>query len=118
MASTLPYDTLLLEIAEYVDRHSIDMIILAGYLQLVPADVTRAYAGRMINVHPAPLPRGGAASRIAGCRRDLAAMVRWVRTATPRCRMNCTTRHPARAARDMTCSTPLRTSSPRSPSGR
>jgi formyltetrahydrofolate-dependent phosphoribosylglycinamide formyltransferase len=47
------------ELEAILERHSIDMIILAGYLQLVSADITRAYAGRMINVHPAPLPEFG-----------------------------------------------------------
>lgn len=44
-----------------LDRHSIDLVVLAGYLQLVPSEVTRAYAGRMVNVHPAPLPEFGGA---------------------------------------------------------
>lgn len=42
-----------------LSRHHIDLVVLAGYLQLVPPPVTRAFAGRMINVHPAPLPSFG-----------------------------------------------------------
>lgn len=34
-------------------------VALAGYLRLIPADVVRAYAGRMVNVHPALLPAFG-----------------------------------------------------------
>ena len=40
------------------DAH-VDALVLAGYLRLVPADVVRAYTGRMINVHPALLPAFG-----------------------------------------------------------
>lgn len=44
-----------------LERNSIDMVVLAGYLQLIPTDVTQAFARRMVNVHPAPLPRFGGA---------------------------------------------------------
>lgn len=40
-------------------RHDIAFIALAGYLRLVPADVIREFRGRIINVHPAPLPDFG-----------------------------------------------------------
>ena len=36
-----------------------EIVALAGYMRLVPPDVTRAYRGRMINVHPALLPDFG-----------------------------------------------------------
>lgn len=44
-----------------LDRNSIDLVALAGYLKLMPAEVTRLYKDRIINVHPAPLPRFGGA---------------------------------------------------------
>lgn len=37
----------------------VDLLVLAGYLKLVPAAVTTAFAGRIINVHPALLPKHG-----------------------------------------------------------
>jgi formyltetrahydrofolate-dependent phosphoribosylglycinamide formyltransferase len=40
-------------------RHQVDLVVLAGYLKLVPPDVVAAYAGRMINIHPALLPSFG-----------------------------------------------------------
>lgn len=40
-------------------EHRADLIVLAGYLRLVPAEVVRAYRGRMLNVHPALLPSFG-----------------------------------------------------------
>jgi formyltetrahydrofolate-dependent phosphoribosylglycinamide formyltransferase len=36
-----------------------DCVLLAGYLRLVPAEVVRAYRGRILNVHPALLPAFG-----------------------------------------------------------
>lgn len=39
--------------------HDIDLIALAGYLRLVPAEVVRHYRGRIINIHPALLPAFG-----------------------------------------------------------
>lgn len=38
-----------------------DFVVLAGYLRLLPVDVVRTYAGRIVNVHPALLPRFGGA---------------------------------------------------------
>ena len=46
---------------ELLDISSIDIVALAGYLKLLPAEVTRLYKDRIINVHPAPLPRFGGA---------------------------------------------------------
>ena len=42
-----------------LDEHAIDLVVLAGYLSLVPEDVTARWAGRMLNVHPALLPAFG-----------------------------------------------------------
>lgn len=38
---------------------SIDFIVLAGFLWLVPEDILQEYEGRIINIHPALLPRFG-----------------------------------------------------------
>jgi phosphoribosylglycinamide formyltransferase-1 len=40
-------------------RHGIEMVALAGYLKKVPEGVTRAFRGRMVNVHPSLLPKFG-----------------------------------------------------------
>ena len=37
-------------------EHKIDMIVLAGFLCILPESFTRRYAGRMINIHPALIP--------------------------------------------------------------
>ena len=39
--------------------HGADLVVLAGYLRLVPAVIVRQYAGRMLNMHPALLPAFG-----------------------------------------------------------
>ena len=36
-----------------------DLVVLAGYLRKVGPRTLRAFAGRLINTHPAPLPRFG-----------------------------------------------------------
>lgn len=38
-----------------------DLLVLAGYLKLVPETVVRAFHGRLLNVHPALLPAFGGA---------------------------------------------------------
>jgi formyltetrahydrofolate-dependent phosphoribosylglycinamide formyltransferase len=40
-------------------EHAVTHIALAGYLRLVPLEVVRRFAGRMVNVHPALLPAFG-----------------------------------------------------------
>lgn len=42
-----------------LDEERIDLILLAGYLKLVPGALVRRYAGRMLNLHPALLPSFG-----------------------------------------------------------
>ena len=39
--------------------HNIDLIALAGYLKLIPAEFTRALQKRIVNIHPGLLPRYG-----------------------------------------------------------
>jgi formyltetrahydrofolate-dependent phosphoribosylglycinamide formyltransferase len=42
-----------------LQEHQIDLLVLAGYLKLVPAPVVAAYRGRIINTHPSLLPAFG-----------------------------------------------------------
>jgi formyltetrahydrofolate-dependent phosphoribosylglycinamide formyltransferase len=44
-----------------LERHRIDLLVLAGYLKLVPAPVIDRYRHLIVNVHPALLPRFGGA---------------------------------------------------------
>jgi phosphoribosylglycinamide formyltransferase-1 len=40
-------------------RHGADLIVLAGYMKRVPPPVVRKYRGRILNIHPALLPKFG-----------------------------------------------------------
>ena len=44
---------------EALRQHEVDLLVLAGYLRLVPAAVIAAYRGRIINTHPSLLPAFG-----------------------------------------------------------
>lgn len=41
---------------ETIDKYSPDLIVLAGYLVIVPKEVIRKYANRIINIHPSLIP--------------------------------------------------------------
>ncbi len=40
-------------------QYSIDLVVLAGFLWLVPPSLVKAFPDRIINIHPALLPRFG-----------------------------------------------------------
>ena len=44
---------------ELLTTHEIDLVALAGYIRLVPAEIVAKYDGRVVNVHPALLPAFG-----------------------------------------------------------
>jgi phosphoribosylglycinamide formyltransferase 1 len=46
-------------LASLLAEHRIDLLVLAGYLRLVPAEVVRAFHERIVNVHPGLLPAFG-----------------------------------------------------------
>jgi len=46
-------------LGQALDEHRIDLVVLAGYLRLVPVDVVRRFEERLLNVHPALLPAFG-----------------------------------------------------------
>ncbi|MFQ5334453.1 MAG: phosphoribosylglycinamide formyltransferase [Flavobacteriales bacterium] len=47
------------ELLKMLGRHDIDLIVLAGFLWLIPLQLIRAYPQRIINIHPALLPKYG-----------------------------------------------------------
>ena len=44
------------DLARWLDQHRADLIVLAGFMELLTADFTRRFEGRVVNVHPALLP--------------------------------------------------------------
>lgn len=42
-----------------LQEQKIDWVILAGFLLKIPADLIRAFPNRMVNIHPALLPKHG-----------------------------------------------------------
>ncbi|MFC5624227.1 phosphoribosylglycinamide formyltransferase [Algoriphagus winogradskyi] len=44
---------------EKLQEENIDWVILAGFLLKIPVELTRAFPDRMVNIHPALLPKYG-----------------------------------------------------------
>ncbi len=42
-----------------MERHGIDIIVLAGFLLMIPPFMIERYSGAMVNIHPALLPKYG-----------------------------------------------------------
>lgn len=47
------------DILNYFNKYLIDFVVLAGFLWLVPSYLVSAFEQRMINIHPALLPKYG-----------------------------------------------------------
>ncbi len=47
------------DVLHWLKEWEIDFIVLAGFLMLVPEYLVNAYEGRIINIHPALLPKYG-----------------------------------------------------------
>jgi phosphoribosylglycinamide formyltransferase-1 len=46
-------------VAKLLHSERIDFIVLAGFLKLIPADIITMFANKIINIHPALLPKYG-----------------------------------------------------------
>lgn len=46
-------------LVELIDEHDVRVLVLAGYMRVVPAAVLRRLPGRVVNIHPALLPAFG-----------------------------------------------------------
>jgi len=47
------------EVLKYLIDENIDVIVLAGFLWLIPMDIINAFRGKIFNIHPALLPKHG-----------------------------------------------------------
>ena len=47
------------KILNILNEKNIDLIVLAGFLWLIPNNIIREYSGKIINIHPALLPKYG-----------------------------------------------------------
>jgi phosphoribosylglycinamide formyltransferase-1 len=47
------------KVLRYLSLYKIDLVVLAGFLWLVPESIVEQYHGRIINIHPALLPKHG-----------------------------------------------------------
>lgn len=47
------------EMAAALRAYDANLLVLAGYLRLIPVEVVQEWRGRIINIHPALLPRHG-----------------------------------------------------------
>ena len=47
------------EIVDLLKRLEVDMVVLAGFLLLVPENLLQAFPNKIINIHPALLPKFG-----------------------------------------------------------
>jgi phosphoribosylglycinamide formyltransferase 1 len=43
-------------LGDWLDSNEVDLIVLAGFMELLGADFIRRFAGRILNVHPSLLP--------------------------------------------------------------
>ncbi|RTY37154.1 phosphoribosylglycinamide formyltransferase [Chlorobium phaeovibrioides] len=42
-----------------LEEHHIEFILLAGYMRKIPAEMVKRYSGKILNIHPALLPKFG-----------------------------------------------------------
>jgi phosphoribosylglycinamide formyltransferase-1 len=47
------------DLLEVLERNEVEYVCLAGYLRLLPSEILKAFPGRILNVHPALLPKFG-----------------------------------------------------------
>ena len=72
---------------QILQRHEIELIVLAGYLKRLPAELVRRWRRRILNIHPALLPRHGGSGMyglaphravLAAGERETGVTVHWV----------------------------------------
>jgi phosphoribosylglycinamide formyltransferase 1 len=44
------------ETADFLERHGVGLVVLAGYMRILSPQFVRRFSGRIMNVHPSLLP--------------------------------------------------------------
>ena len=44
---------------DILEEHNVNLIVLAGYMKMVPVEIIRKYHNHILNIHPALLPKYG-----------------------------------------------------------
>lgn len=47
------------KVLDWLNGYGVDYIVLAGFLKLIPLNIIRAFPNRIVNIHPALLPKHG-----------------------------------------------------------
>ena len=45
------------ELLKFLDQHDPDLIVLAGYMKIIPPEIVNQYSGKIVNIHPSLLPK-------------------------------------------------------------
>lgn len=53
------YETYVNDLVTLLDQHEVELIVLAGYMKIIPSEVIQKYKNRIVNIHPALLPAFG-----------------------------------------------------------
>lgn len=54
------------EVLKYLKEANIDFVVLAGFLWLIPTDIIDEFRGKIVNIHPALLPKHGGKGMYGG----------------------------------------------------
>ncbi|HKP77803.1 MAG TPA: formyltransferase family protein, partial [Phenylobacterium sp.] len=53
-------------LAEAMEEHGVELIVMSGYLRRLGPRILARYAGRILNIHPGPLPQFGGEGMYGG----------------------------------------------------
>ena len=45
------------ELSKFLNQHDPDLIVLAGYMKIIPPEIVNQYSGKIVNIHPSLLPK-------------------------------------------------------------
>ena len=45
------------ELSKFLNQYDPDLIVLAGYMKIIPPEIVNQYFGKIVNIHPSLLPK-------------------------------------------------------------